>query len=451
MSQRPMLSLHVLAGKGVAAGVVKLASAALTFTVFVVVAATMDERQFGLFSTAYAGASLVSFFSLAGQHAAVLRFWPQYAGSRDDGRANTMMALSIRITAAAVAVAALVVLAASALPLSPGPEWPAIMAATALLAAALGWSEFSACAMRAKGAVVSSLLPRDVVWRVLSIFVFVIAGRLATDMTAVTALWLTALLLIASVLSQTVTLLRDTLQVPQTPLSAGETAEFRAVSLGLWGVTALPPALGQASTLVVAALLGPETAGAVFVADRITRLAALALNGINQAAAPQISAAFHAGDRVHVQRITGLVAMTGFAAALAVLAALVVAGSPILALFDPAYATPAMHGVLVILGLGVLVGTACGPTELTMQLTGLQRELFRTLVVANGIGLAATAALALTHGPTGAAIGMAGTTALWCLAGATITRRKIGVDPSILGFLSGRRHLALRTTQKGRP
>ncbi|WP_313665964.1 lipopolysaccharide biosynthesis protein [Shinella sp.] len=451
MIQRQMLPLHVLAGKGVAAGGVKLASAALTFAVFVVVAATMDERQFGLYSTAYAGASLVSFFALAGQHAAVLRFWPQYAGSRDHGRANSIMALSIRITAVAVIGSALIVSAASAFPLLAIPEWPEIIAATALLAAALGWSEFSACAMRAKGALFSSLLPRDIVWRVLSILVFVIAGHLATSMTAVTALWLTAFLLIASVLPQTVTLLRETWQAPQTPLSPAQKAEFRVATLGLWGVTALPPALGQASTLVVAALLGPETAGAVFVADRITRLAALALNGINQAAAPQISGAFHGGDRPHVQHITSLVAVTGFTAALAVLAGLIIAGHPVLALFDPAYATPTMHGVLVILGLGVLIGTACGPTELTMQLTGLQRELFRTLVFVNGLGLAATAALALTHGPTGAAIGMAGTTAVWCLAGAAITRHKIGIDPSILGFLSGRRLLALRATQKGRP
>ncbi|UNK40283.1 lipopolysaccharide biosynthesis protein (plasmid) [Shinella sp. H4-D48] len=451
MIQRQMLPLHVLAGKGVAAGGVKLASAALTFAVFVVVAATMDERQFGLFSTAYAGASLVSFFALAGQHAAVLRFWPQYAGSRDHGHANSIMALSIRITAVAVIGCALIVSAASAFPLLVVPEWPAIIAATALLAAALGWSEFCACAMRAKGALFSSLLPRDIVWRVLSILVFVIAGHLATSMTAVSALWLTALLLIASVLPQTVTLLRETWRAPKIPLSPAQKAEFRAATLGLWGVTALPPALGQASTLVVAALLGPETAGAVFVADRITRLAALALNGINQAAAPQISGAFHGGDRPHVQHITSFVAVTGFTAALAVLAGLIITGHPVLALFDPAYATPTMHSVLVILGLGVLIGTACGPTELTMQLTGLQRELFRTLVFVNGLGLAATAALALTHGPMGAAIGMAGTTAVWCLAGAAITRRKIGIDPSILGFLSGRRLLALNATQKGRP
>ena len=40
--------------------------------------------------------------------------------------------------------------------------------------------------------------------------------------------------------------------------------EFNSVTSGLWGATSLPPALGQVSTLLVAGILGPEAAGAVF-------------------------------------------------------------------------------------------------------------------------------------------------------------------------------------------
>lgn len=450
MDQRYRLPLGVLARKGVAAGIVKLASAVLTFAVFVVAAMAMDERQFGLFSTAYAGASLVSFFSLVGQHAAVMRFWPQYAGVRDFSSANSFMCRAVCVATTGILVSTVIVLAGGSLPVSGLAAWAALMTATAGLSAALGWSEFTACAFRAKGAVVTGLLPRDIVWRAASILAFVLAGRVAPGLSAVVATALIAVLLALCVLPQTVLLLRDTLSVPRMPLSIGQKAEFKAVTLGLWGVTALPPALGQASTLVVAGLLGPEKAGAIFVADRITRLAVLALNGINQAAAPQIAGAFHAGDRVHVQRITGLVAIAGFAVAVAVLAAFAISGLSILALFDQAYANGTMHAALVVLGFGALIGTACGPTELTMQLTGLQRELFLTLLVVNILGLAATAGLALAHGPLGAAVGMAGTTALWCLIGAAITRRRIGIDPSIFGFIAGRRVFAARAAPGGR-
>jgi O-antigen/teichoic acid export membrane protein len=128
----------------------------------------------------------------------------------------------------------------------------------------------------------------------------------------------------------------------------------------------------------------------------------------------------------------------------------VLLGRPILAIFDPAYATGTLHAALVILGLGAVIGTACGPTELTMQLTGLQKELFRTLVVVNTFGLAVTAGLTLSLGPVGAALVMAGTMAVWCVLGAAITRRQIGIDPSVLGFFTGQDATAVRLLLKGR-
>ncbi len=181
------------------------------------------------------------------------------------------------------------------------------------------------------------------------------------------------------------------------------------------------------------------------------RLAVLALNGINQALAPQIAGTFHRGDHAHVQRIVGLAAIAGFAVALFMLTVYVFLGRSILAVFDPAYATGTMHAALIVLGLGALVGTACGPTELVMQLTGLQRALLRTLVVVNAIGLGATAVLTASLGPIGAALGMAGTMMAWCVIGAVITRRRIGIDPSVFGFLAGQDATAVRTILRGRP
>jgi O-antigen/teichoic acid export membrane protein len=452
VNQSERQSIGTLARNGVAAGIIKLASAGLTFVLFAAAAMVTDERQFGLFSTAYAGASLVSFFSLAGQHAVVMRFWPQYAGRGDLASANGLMARAIVVAMAGLFVSTLLVLAAAFLPIAgiSVPEWRPLCLAAAVLAFALGWSEFAACAFRAKNVLFSGLLPRDIFWRLATIAGFVAAGLLASGMSAVAATYLTGLLLLLCVVPQTIMLLRDTLRAPRGPLAEAQKAEFKAVTLGLWGVTALPPALSQASTLLVAAILGPEAAGAIFVADRIMRLAILALTGINQAVAPQISNTFYSDDRPHVQRITGLTAIGGFVIALLMLVVFILFGKPILAVFGRAYATDTIHAVLVILGLGALVGTACGPTELLLQLTGLQRELFRTLIVVNTAGLGLTALLTHLIGPVGAALGIAGTMMVWCVTGVMIARRRIGIDPSILGFFTGQDAVTVRTILKGR-
>ena len=446
------LSMAALARNGAAAGVIKLASAGLSFLMFLAAAMVTDERQFGLYSTAYAGASLVSFFSLFGQHAVVMRFWPQYVGRNDLRSAYSLLARATLVVAAGLVFFSLLVLAAAFVPAADQvvPEWQALCLATAVLAFALGWSEFTSCALRARNALFSGLLPRDILWRVAVIAAFLVASFTSPDITAVAAIHLSAGLLLICVVPQSVVLLRDTLRSERGPLTQAQKAEFRTVTLGLWGVTALPPALGQASTLLVAAILGPEAAGAIFVAERVMRLAVLALNGINQALAPQISNAFHSGDRLHVQRITGLAAFGGLVIALLMLVIFLVLGKPILSIFDPAYATQTMHAALVILGIGAVAGTACGPTELLLQLTGLQKELFRTLVVVNTLGLCVTAALTNIFGPIGAAFGLAGTMMVWCMIGVAIARRRIAIDPSILGFLAGPDIIAVRNILKER-
>ena len=234
------------------------------------------------------------------------------------------------------------------------------------------------------------------------------------------------------------------------PLTEGQKREFKTVTLGLWGVTSLPPALGQVSTLLVAVILGPEAAGAIFVADRTTRFVALALNGINQALAPQISSAFYSGDRAHVQRITNLAALGSFAIALCVLAAFWIFGGFILSMFNPTYDTPTMRATLVIFGIGATFATACGPIEILLQLTGLQHALFKVLVVVNILGLGATAVTTYFFGPIGAAVSIAGTVIAWTAIAVSIARRRIGINPSVFGFAMARAAPVPSVMLKGR-
>lgn len=440
------ISVTGLARNGAVAGIIKLASAGLSFAMFLAVALVTDERQFGLFSAAYAGASLVSFFASVGQQSVVLRFWPQYAGAGQKGVANSLMLRSILVAMGGLfATSAGLVLVG----MLPGfsvatPEWLPLCCAAALLSLALGWSEFASGAFRAKSVLVGALLPRDVVWRAL---VLLVTGGLyfthgSAD--AVTVTLLTAGLLLLSVLPQAVLLLRDTLRLERTPLSLEQKREFRSVTLGLWGATSLPPALGQVSTLLVAAILGPEAAGAVFVADRTTRVVLLALTGINQALAPEISGAYYSGDTEHVQRITSLTALGASVVAVLTLAVFVVFGPFILRIFDPAYATPGTHAVLIIFALGASFAAACGPIELLSHLTGLQNSLLKVLVVVNAIGLCVTALATWWFGPPGAAASIAGTLIVWNSISVGIAKRRIGIDSSVLGLLrlpAGRRVL----------
>lgn len=429
------MSIARLARGGAIAGAIKLASAGLSFLMFLAVALVTDERQFGLYSATYAGASLVSFFASVGQQSAVLRFWPQYASVNAVGTAQAYMARSILVTAAGVLASSLLIAAVALLPGASQrtPEWVPLCLGAALLSLALGWSEFSSSALRAKSVLIGALLPRDVIWRGLVILVVLGCYFGHIEVSAVDATLVTAALLLAAVAPQTWSLLRDTIRADKADLSDEERNEFKRATLGLWGVTALPPALGQVSTLLVATLLGPEIAGGVFVADRTTRLVLLALTGINQALAPEISSAYHSGRIAHVQRITSLTAWGSTAIAVLTMIGFALFGDFVLRIFDPAYDTPTMRIVLVIFALGATVSAGCGPIELLLQLSGAQNALFKILVVSNLAGLVVTALATLVFGLIGAALSIAGTVSLWNLAALIYARRRLNINSSLLG------------------
>jgi len=430
-------SVAGLARNGAIAGIIKLASAGLSFLMFVAVALVTDERQFGLYSATYAGASLVSFFASIGQPAAVLRFWPQYAAAGRIGIANSFMRRSLAVVLVGLVVSSVLI---GILGMVPGfsektPEWMPLCAAAALLSFALAWSEFAASALRAKNALISALLPRDIVWRALTIAILVALWAMHRQVDAMTATWLTAGVLLLSVLPQTINLLRDSAQLPCDPLSAAQVAEFKTVTAGLWGATSLPPALGQAGTLLVASILGPEAAGAIFVADRMTRLVVLALTGLNQALGPEISGAFHNGNKGHVQKITSYTALGSSVVAFVILVIFVVFGTVLLSIFDPAYANPQTHLVLIVFGIGALVSSASGPIEPLLQLTGLQHWMVKVLVAVNSVGLAVTALATWQFGAIGAAVSISATVIAWCAIAVSVAIRQIGINPSILGLL----------------
>lgn len=433
------LSVAGLARSGAIAGIIKLVSAGLSFLMFVAVAMVTDERQFGLFSATYAGASLVSFFASVGQQSTVLRFWPQYASNGDVGTANCLMARAILVTLGGLAASSLAIVLIGFLPgfADRTPEWLPLCLSAAILSFALGWSEFASGAFRAKSALISALLPRDVIWRAGVMVVVGIMFLMHVNTDAVTATLITAGLLLLVTLPQAVILARDTLKLPRPALTAEQKREFNSVTFGLWGATSLPPALGQVSTLLVAAILGPEAAGAVFVADRTTRVVLLALTGINQALAPEISSVYYGGDKRHVQRITSLTALGASVVALTILALFVVFGTLILWVFDPAYATPQTHAVLIIFGIGATFATACGPIELLSHLTGLHNALLKVLFIVNAIGLAVTAVATYYFGSIGAAVAISGTLMTWNVIAVVLARRRIGIDSSVFGLFGG--------------
>jgi O-antigen/teichoic acid export membrane protein len=425
-----------LAGAGATAVAIKLSSAALNFLMFVVAAMVTDVRSFGLFSTGFAASSLVSFVNVVGQQSIILRYWPQHAGAGNLPHAYAVLLRSMLTVLIGLAAGTAVFVFASLLPWTDDsiPEWRQLCLSAALMAAVLGWSEFLSSVFRARDRLFAALLPRDVVWRLAVILALGVAWWLYGPLSAVAVTLLCAGLLGLCLTSQTVGLVIDLLQAERTKLTSSEKAEFRKVTFGLWGVNAVPPALGQINTLIVAAILGAEIAGGVFVAERTARLIDLPLNGINQVLAPHISRNYYLNGAASVQHSAGVAAMVSFLIALGVMAIFAAGGMQLLGLFDAAYVNTTMWIVLLIFGLSSTLGAACGPTALVLQLTGHQDVLLRIFTLASVAGIPLVAWAAWQFGPIGAAAAIAAIFAAANLLPVRVAIRSLGVNPTVSGW-----------------
>ena len=158
----------------------------------------------------------------------MLRFWPQYAGLGDLASAHGLMARAILVALGGLIGTSLIIIVVGFLPfIGRGtPEWLPLCAAAAVLSFSLGWSEFTSGAFRAKNALVSGLLPRDVIWRAATIAAVLALHFMHMKMDAVTATYLTALLLILCVVPQTIILVRGTMRADRGGLTAGQKQEF---------------------------------------------------------------------------------------------------------------------------------------------------------------------------------------------------------------------------------
>jgi O-antigen/teichoic acid export membrane protein len=147
---------------------------------------------------------------------------------------------------------------------------------------------------------------------------------------------------------------------------------------------------------------------------------------------PHFARLHAAGQTAELQALASWSARIVFVAALPVAAAFVVAGGPILAaVFGPGFERGAP--ALAILAFGQWVGVGAGSGGLLLNMCGRERDTARGLGIAAAANVALNAVLVPRLGLVGAAIATATTLVGWRALLWRQARRRLGVDPSILG------------------
>ena len=424
------------AAKSLASMLIKVATAGLTFLMFVVLSRLMGDAPYGEFALGLSLATMLAVLAGVGQQTAILRVWPEESVGGRPEKAEAALRSGAALTLAAAAVVTLGALLVSlALGLAGGGIGSvAYLLAAALLILPMAQAEYASSALRAQGSVWTALAARDLVWRI-AVCVAVGAFFLAqVHLTGAAALGLAALLLVLVLFGQAWLASRRGYRI--APGFAGIRSYWgERGTASRWFLLAaiLDTAALNADTVIVGLMVTHEAAGIYFNAFRTAGLMTLFLFASTLVIAPMVARTFHSGDLRKTQAVLGLSASTGFGFSLLMFAMFAAFGGPILSVFGQGYEQG--YPVLIILSLGLLVDAATGSSRTTMMMTGHERSYVLIFGAATLAGIVLQFAMIPFYGLIGAAVVNAVARAVSQLAVAWWCITRVGLDPTILGLL----------------
>jgi O-antigen/teichoic acid export membrane protein len=422
----------------VAAGVVtlliKIASAVLSYAMFVLVANALSAGDYGRFGVGIALAITLANVATLGTPTSLLRYLPHFMASGQAALAKGYIILSLRyVLVFGLCISAIVATGAVFLPETMFLGSPSHYLAAALLVFVMTINDYLSGLTRGLGLVTLSQLPKDVVWRILVLAFAVISIWFSWPQSGASMLFAAALLLICTTIGQYMLARKPIGNAMQAEQALYDKRGWMTASLPIWGAGALIAVVQQFDVVILGLLGYTAESGQYFAALRTASLLSLLLLAGNLAAAPLMSAQYHAHDHASLAKTVRIVSAGVGVPSLLGLGFLALIGRWLLALFDPSFVSA--YDVLLIIGAGYAFDAAAGPNAYLLQMTGHERAYLKTIALSYLLVVIAQLIFIPRYGLLGAAVpnalGMMFTASV-CVY---LNRKYLGIDPSIFGLL----------------
>lgn len=422
--------LRRLAGPGAMAFGIKIASAALSYVMFIALARSMTLEDYGVFGFGFSWAILLAQLGSAGQPSLVLRLLPEQGGAIRSALyvgilrySHAMLLLGILITGVFwICVGQIGAYNSPFYLLAVG----AVMATTAL-------SDLQTGIQRAEGSVFLALAPREVFWRIAVILSCLPAILGWTDLQSPTlSMTVMSILLLAIVAGQMLS----------HPATSGWMKSRQHISvdgsswtsMSFWfclsaTVTAAAPAL---AVILLGWVSSPEQTGPFFAAVKTSQMLMLILIAGNIVAGPLFVQHFQRGELHSVQRIAGLIALASMVFSAIGSLGLMLAGAIVMGLFGAGFES-AMPSLL-ILAFGTTARAAFGPASQVLNMGGEEKFSTKVTLLSNALSVATMPGLAWAFGPEGASLAIVIGLVSGAIWSNQACKQLLGVDASILGL-----------------
>ena len=435
-SSRPLTQINLksvlgnkLFSSGVASLSIKVAGAGLSYLMFVAFAHLMSAEDYGVFAFSFNLAIVVAAFSGFGYSTAIMRYWPQYLAQGKPDFAKGTITMGARLTFLGV-VAALIL--GFVVDRFFGNSIRSFLG-VATLAGTFCVGDFFAGVLRAQHSVVGSMLPRDVIWRILAPLFALTAIWAGVTLTSGAAVYICAFALMALLIGQAFLIKRGTSRLAGDAPPLSDWALVRSSLFPLWGAGIVFAMIQQMDVVIVGYLMNGAETGAYFAAQKTATLLSLVLIAGGLVTAPTMAALYEKQEYHELQKLCRQLVIAIAVVTLFGFIFLLFTGKILLGLFNHNFTSA--YGILLILALGCMIDAVAGPTAYLMQMTSYEKAYLKIMAVCYVLVIALQFILIPSFGGIGAAVGSASGTIIWNLWSIYLLRSKASLDPSIFGLI----------------
>ena len=184
-----------LFSSGMISLIIKVAGAGLSYFMFVAFAHLLSAEDYGVFAFSFNLAIVVAAVAGFGYSTAVMRYWPKYLAQDKPAYAKGAIKMGMQLTLVGVSVILLIGLLADHFSSRN-------LLSIAALAATFCMGDFASGVLRAQHSVVGSMLPRDVLWRILAPMAALAGIWFGYHLTSSVAVYICAFVLLVLLLGQ---------------------------------------------------------------------------------------------------------------------------------------------------------------------------------------------------------------------------------------------------------
>jgi O-antigen/teichoic acid export membrane protein len=429
---RPRIIFSTIFRQSSMALIYRCSGAVVTFLFGVAFARMMSIEEYGVLMSLMTFGFVAATIGLVGQQLRVLREIPTLAARKDYAAIGSIVAK--RVSVSCVGGSAVTLACVSIFIVANGHggtfgRWE--HCTSLLLVLPLALIEMQSSVARALGSVNLAVVPKEVLWRLLSMLLggalFITSGHplQAADVFVIA----TGVLILLIILQQVY--LRHLAEGHRlftlaVRLSKDRMSDVLATSVPFWVTSIASVLFATIDIVVVSVMVGPEPAGYYYAANRVALLLDFFLSTFAIPAAPLIARLFDEGRRAEIASVTSGAALAAFGAVLGCAVVLALVGDIVLMAFGKAFVRS--YGVLMVLAAGQLVSAYFGVGSIALNMTGHQRAAMRIMAITSVLGVVAMVGATSMFGIWGTAVVAGGASAVTKMWMATHIHAAEGID-----------------------